>query len=63
MTSDTGALVDGESLSRGELAGLDAQSCLQAFDAGSFFEASGDLINTGPTGTNVMDIVLGLKTH
>jgi hydroxypyruvate reductase len=62
-TSDAGALVDGETLSRGELDGLDARECLQAFDSGSFLEASSDLISTGPTGTNVMDIVLGLKTH
>ncbi|WP_232020192.1 glycerate kinase type-2 family protein [Sulfuriflexus mobilis] len=62
-TPDAGALVDGETLARGELSGVNAQACLQAFDAGSFLEASGDLINTGPTGTNVMDIVLGLKTH
>ena len=60
---DAGALVDGESLARGELEGLNARACLQAFDAGSFLEASGDLISTGPTGTNVMDIVLGLKTY
>lgn len=59
---DAGALVDGESLARGESEGLDATACLQAFDAGRFLEASGDLISTGPTGTNVMDIVLGLKT-
>lgn len=61
-TSDAGALVDGESLSRAELDGLNATDYLQAFDAGTFLEASGDLISTGPTGTNVMDIVLGLKT-
>ena len=26
-----------------------------------FHAASGDLVNTGPTGTNVMDLMLGLK--
>lgn len=62
-TPDAGALVDGGTVARGEQAGLDARACLQAFDAGRFLEASGDLISTGPTGTNVMDIVLGLKTH
>ncbi len=30
-------------------------------DAGTFLQASGDLIYTGPTGTNVMDLILGLK--
>jgi hydroxypyruvate reductase len=62
-TPDAGALVDGESLARGELDGLNAREYLQAFDSAKFLEASGDLITTGPTGTNVMDIVLGLKTH
>ncbi len=58
---DAGALVDGGSLARGELAELDAAECLRRADAGTFLEASGDLISTGPTGTNVMDLVLGLK--
>ncbi|MDE2090208.1 MAG: DUF4147 domain-containing protein [Gammaproteobacteria bacterium] len=58
---DAGALVDGATLGRGELDGLDAARCLAAADAGTFLEASGDLIQTGATGTNVMDVTLGLK--
>jgi len=60
-TGDAGALVDGGTVARGELAGLHAQGALAAADAGRFLEASGDLVHTGPTGTNVMDIMLGLK--
>jgi len=60
---DAGALVDGGTLARGALEGLDAADCLQRADAGTFLEASGDLISTGPTGTNVMDIVIGLKVR
>lgn len=60
-SEDTGALVDGQSLSRAAIEGQDAQDCLNRADAGTFLEASKDLIQTGPTGTNVMDIVLGLK--
>ncbi len=60
-TEDAGALVDGGTIARGELAGLDARHCLANADAGSFLEESGDLIHTGPTGTNVMDLVLALK--
>jgi hydroxypyruvate reductase len=60
-TGDAGALVDGQTLERGNLEGLDAVECLVAADAGHFLEASGDLITTGPTGTNVMDLVIGLK--
>ena len=60
-TEDAGALVDGGSVQRGEWEGLEALDALQRADAGTFLEASGDLIQTGPTGTNVMDMVLAWK--
>lgn len=60
-TRDAGALVDGGTIDRGADAGLNADSALERADAGSFLEASGDLIRTGPTGTNVMDLILGLR--
>ena len=60
-TDDAGALVDGGTVQRGEAEGLSARSCLRRADAGRFLAASGDLISTGPTGTNVMDLVLALK--
>ncbi len=62
-TEDAGALVDGQTLERGTAEGLEAARCLAAADAGRFLEASGDLLTTGPTGTNVMDLVIGLKTE
>jgi hydroxypyruvate reductase len=61
-TDDAGALVDGGTVTRGESAGFNAEQALAQADAGTFLEASGDLIQTGPTGTNVMDIMLGLRT-
>ena len=61
VTSDAGALVDGETCSRVALSEIDVQSCLQHADSGTALEAAGDLIHTGPTGTNVGDIVIGLK--
>ena len=60
-TDDAGALVDGGTVGRGEEGGLDAEAAVRRADAGRFLEASGDLIQTGPTGTNVMDLVLALK--
>jgi glycerate 2-kinase len=60
-TQDAGALVDGGTIARGTAQGLDAGDALAHADAGTFLEASGDLINTGPTGTNVMDLIFGLK--
>ncbi len=58
---DAGALVDGGTVSRGRAANIDELAAIEGADAGRFLEASGDLLYTGPTGTNVMDIMLGLK--
>jgi hydroxypyruvate reductase len=59
---DAGAIVDGGTVARGEAEAFDARDALLRADAGSFLEASGDLVSTGPTGTNVMDLVLVLKS-
>ena len=59
---DAGALVDGYTVQRGEQEGFDVENCLQAANAGAFLEASGDLISTGPTGSNVMDLIIVCKT-
>jgi len=59
---DAGGLVDGQSIMRGEAEGLDALTCLSEANAGAFLEASGDLISTGPTGSNVMDLIIACKT-
>ncbi len=61
MSEDAGALVDNGTIRRGKMENLDPDACLLAADAGTFLDASGDLIHTGPTGTNVMDVVIGLK--
>jgi len=59
---DAGAIVDGGSVSRGEkLLMRRAQDCLAQADAGRLLDASGDLLQTGPTGTNVMDLIIGIK--
>ena len=58
---DAGAIVDAGTVARGIAAGLDPERCLQTADAGTFLEASGDLVHTGPTGTNVMDLVVAMK--
>ena len=64
-TDDAGALVDGGTLARGRNDGGTALACaetaLERADAGGFLARSGDLIRTGPTGTNVMDLVLALR--
>jgi hydroxypyruvate reductase len=60
-SGDAGAVVDGDSCARIRDAGLDPQRQLAQADAGTALEAAGDLVHTGPTGTNVCDIVMGLK--
>jgi glycerate 2-kinase len=58
---DAGAVVDADTVNRGASHGFDANQSLARADAGTFLEASGDLIATGPTGTNVMDLAIGMK--
>ena len=55
---DAGAVVDARSILRGTMSGRDPRIDLDAADAGSFLDASGDLLRTGPTGTNVMDLLM-----
>jgi len=62
-TPDAGGLVDGGTIERGTLDGLDVDENLRKADSGTFLEAAGDLVHTGPTGTNVGDLVLGYKTN
>lgn len=61
VTADAGALVDADTCARVALAELDADRCLEQADSARALAASGDLIHTGPTGTNVGDLVMGLK--
>ena len=51
-----GAIVTPDTLARARLRKLDPRAYLVAHDSYSFFEGIGDLICTGPTGTNVNDI-------
>lgn len=60
-TGDAGALVGGQTWQAALDAGLDPAAGLAAADAGTVLEATGDVVHTGPTGTNVGDLVIGLK--
>ena len=59
-TDAIGAVIDSTSLAATARDGIDAQQYLLNNDAYSFFKQTGSLIITGPTQTNVMDIVVGL---
>ena len=60
-TEDAGALVDADTCGRIALAQLDPDDALARADSAAALAASGDLLHTGPTGTNVGDLVIGLK--
>ena len=55
-TDAAGALVDPYTVARGKDAGMDARAFLDNNDAYHFFEKTKDLLMTGPTNTNVMDV-------
>ncbi|MDZ7637405.1 MAG: glycerate kinase [Bryobacterales bacterium] len=55
-TNAAGAIVTGGSVARGQAAGLSAEASLANNDSYSYFSRTGELIETGPTGTNVMDL-------
>ncbi len=57
-TDGAGGLVDGTTLSRGQALGLNAETHLLGHDAYSYLEAVYDLLLTGPTQTNVNDLML-----
>jgi glycerate 2-kinase len=57
-TPAAGGWADARTVARGEAQGVDARVALDRNDSHSFFEAEGGLFVTGPTGTNVMDLVL-----
>ncbi len=59
-TTAAGGVVDLELMSRARTLGLDARRALARHDANPFLEAAGAALRTGPTGTNVMDLVLAL---
>lgn len=56
-TDAAGAVATGETFQRGERLGLDVAGYLSRNDAYRYFQALGDLILTGPSGTNVNDLV------
>jgi hydroxypyruvate reductase len=58
-----GAIVTPDTLARARAVGLDPRAFLAAHDSFSFFDGIGDLVRTGPTGTNVNDIRAVLITR
>jgi hydroxypyruvate reductase len=57
-TDAAGAFVDGQTMARAAALGLDPQQYLDGHDSYHFFQALNDLVITGPTNTNVNDLIL-----
>ena len=57
-TDATGAIADGRSIARAAAAGLEARQHLAANDSHRLFDRLGDLIVSGPTATNLLDLYL-----
>ncbi|MBV9302251.1 MAG: glycerate kinase [Acidobacteriaceae bacterium] len=55
-TDAAGAIATGDTIERSRRLGLDAARHLAANDSYPFLDRLGDLVKTGPTGTNVMDV-------
>jgi glycerate-2-kinase len=61
-TDAAGGLADTGTVTRGERAGRSARAALDDNDAYTFLSAGGDLVRSGPTNTNLLDLYLVLKT-
>jgi glycerate 2-kinase (EC 2.7.1.-) len=57
-TNAAGGIVDGETMIRLKGKGIDVEDVLNNNDSYPALEASGDLLKTGPTGTNVNDLII-----
>jgi len=60
-TDAAGACVDGETTARARALGFDAAAALARTDSHPLLDATGDLVRTGLTGTNVADVVVALR--
>lgn len=60
-TDAAGAIADNETMARARALGLDADAFLENNDAYPFFRALDDLVLTGPTNTNVNDLMIVLR--
>jgi hydroxypyruvate reductase len=60
-TDAAGGIVDAGTVARGERSGRSARAALEDNDAYTFLSAAGDLMVSGPTNTNLLDVYLVLQ--
>jgi len=63
MTGLAGAMADAGTAKRARDAGIDPVRALLRNDSLSVFEVSGGAVQTGPTGTNVNDVYVAVRTR
>ena len=62
-TDAAGAFASPNTVADGERAKVSAVTALTRNDAYNFFKAAGGLFTTGPSGTNVSDVFIGLVNY
>ncbi len=60
VTNATGAMVDNQTIKKGEKLRLEAGGFLRRADSYGYFSQTDELVITGATGTNVMDLLIGI---
>ncbi|MCC7022269.1 MAG: DUF4147 domain-containing protein [Thermomicrobiales bacterium] len=61
LTGMAGAIADAGTARRARAHGIDPEAALQRNDSLAVFEAAGGAVDTGPTGTNVNDLYIGVR--
>lgn len=61
-TDAAGAFVDGDTVMRARKKRLNSEDYIKRNDSYNFFKSEGGLFITGPTRTNVMDLIIGIVT-
>jgi glycerate-2-kinase len=61
-TDAAGGLIDAGTIGRGRAVGVDARRALDDNDAYAFLTATGDVVVTGPTNTNLLDLYVVLRS-
>ena len=57
-SNSAGAIINNHSLEKAELLNLDIKEYLENFNSNEFFEKTNDLINTGPSHNNMLDVLI-----
>jgi len=57
-SNSAGAIINNHSLEKAELLNLNIKEYLENFNSNEFFEKTNDLINTGPSHNNMLDVLI-----